>query len=225
MPLRVVMIGAGPFNRHHHAPVLRDLAAGPGAQVSLEAVCDLDLGKAQTYARDFGFRESFTDLHEMIRAVEPDAVYVLVPPPAAAGVIADVLPYGLPTFTEKPPGVTREQAERVAALAAQHGQITYVAFNRRRTPAIVKLKEWAAANGPPRYIHARMLRTKRREEVFALGTAIHPLDALRYLAGDVAAMQTVAAAYPDAACRDFRVHLEFVSGLEADLHVMVDCGM
>ena len=219
------MIGAGPFNRHNHAPALQRLAAGSAPAVALDAVCDLDLDKAKRYAQDFGFRAAFGDLHEMIRSARPDAVYVLVPPAAAADVLCQVLPYGLPTFTEKPPGVTVEQAERVADLAAAHGQITYVAFNRRRTPALVKLKAWAAEHGPPRYVHATMLRTKRREEVFATGTAIHPLDALRYLAGDVAHIRTEAQPYPGAVCRDFRVRLDFVSGLTADLHVIVDSGV
>lgn len=225
MPIRIAMIGAGPFNRANHMTALQRIMEHDPERVALEAICDLDAAKAQRFVDEFGFRAAFADLHEMIRTVQPDAVYVLVPPIVAADVIGQVLPYGLPMFTEKPPGVTVGQAERVAGLAEEHGNLTYVAFNRRQAPAMLKLKEWIEANGPVRFIHASMLRTKRREPQFPTGTAIHALDALRFLAGQVASIHTEPHPYPGDVCRDFRVRLRFESGVVADLHVIVDSGL
>ncbi len=225
MSLRIAMIGAGPFNRAHHMPALRRITDAAPSRVSLAAICDLDAAKADRFVSDFGFAAGFTDLHQMIRQVQPDAVYVLVTPIVAADVIGQVLPYGLPLFTEKPPGVTVEQAERVAGLASQHGNLTYVAFNRRQAPVMLKLHQWLTRTPAVRHIRASLLRTNRREPEFPTGTAIHALDALRFLAGNVEAIDTRAYPYPGDVCRDFHVRLCFESGLSAELDVIVDSGL
>ncbi len=225
MTVRIAMIGAGPFNRANHMPALRRLIDADASRLSLEAICDLDESKARAFVEDFGFKAAFTDLHEMIRRVEPDAVYVLVTPIVSAEVIGQVLPYGLPVFTEKPPGVTAAQAARLAELAEKHGVLSYVAFNRRQMPAMRRLKEWMTEQGPVRFLRASLLRWRRREPEFATGTAIHPLDALRFLGGDVVEVQTEARPYGEGLDRDFEVRLRFASGLRASLDVIVDTGM
>ena len=223
-PFRMVQIGAGNFCRANHAPTLQRLAAGPEPPISLEAVCDLDIERAEAFCRDFGYARAYTDLDAMIREVEPDLIYCFTQPVVTASVMARLLPYGLPTFTEKPPGVTVAEAEKLAQLADQHGNISYVAFNRRRAPGIERLKRWAEEHGPVRYVRAEMLRSKRHETGFAIGTGIHPLDCLRYLCGDVAEVETLAKPYSAGRPHDFIVRLHCVSGLRADLAILVDCG-
>jgi predicted dehydrogenase len=193
--------------------------------VSLEAVCDLDARRAEGFVRDFGYARAFTDLDAMIEEVQPDVLFSMTQPTATFGVLERVLPRGRPTFTEKPPGISVAQAERLAALAEEYGVLTYVAFNRRRSPGIERLKRWSEENGPVRYVRAEMLRNRRREPEFAIGTAIHPLDCLRYLGGEVVEVETQTTPYPEKAARDFLVRLRFASGVVADLAILVDCGL
>lgn len=225
MPLRAVQIGAGRFACDYHAPTLYRLARMPSPAVSLEAVCDLNLERAELFCRSFGYARAYSDFHPMIDEVRPDLVYVMVHPAATAGVLEAVLPLGIPTFTEKPPGVTIAEAERLADLAAKRGTLNYVGFNRRRMPGLERLKLWAEASRPVRYVRAEMLRNRRLEADFAIGTAIHALDFLRYLCGGVACVSTTTLPHPQAAARDYLVRLEFESGAIADLCVLVDCGL
>lgn len=224
-PFKIAQIGAGPFSRARHAPCLQRLAGGPDPWVSLEAICDLDLSRAEAFVRDFGYARAFTDLDRMLDEVQPDLIYCMTPPAVTCGVLERVLPRGQPTFTEKPPGVTVEQAERLAALAEEYGVLTYVAFNRRRAPGIERLKRWSEEQGPVRSLQAEMLRNRRREPQFAIGTAIHLLDGLRYLGGEVVEMETWLRPYPDGEARDFWAHLRLASGAVADLTILVDCGL
>lgn len=224
-PFKIAQIGAGSFSRARHAPVLQRLASGPCPRVSLEAICDLDLGRAEAFVRDFGYARAFTDLDRMLDAVQPDLLYCLTQPTATYGALERLLPRRLPIFTEKPPGVSVEQAERLAALAEEYGALTYVAFNRRRAPGIECLKQWSEENGPVCYIQAEMFRHRRLEPDFPIGTAIHPLDCLRYLGGEVVAMETQSQPYPGREARDFRVRLRFASAVTADLTILVDCGL
>lgn len=223
-PLRAVQIGAGSFCEQFHAPTLKRLSQGDSARISLEGICDLDQQRAQRFAREFGYARIWSDFHRMIEDVRPDVIYVMVQPTATAGIVSQILPLGIPIFTEKPPGVTIQQAETLAELADRHKTINYVAFNRRAMPGLRRLQEWASSHAPIRYVRAEMLRNRRLEPEFGVGTAIHPLDCLRFLCGNVRSVDVHCNRYPDSAARDFYVRLQFESGLIADLAVLVDCG-
>jgi len=224
-PLKAVQIGAGSFARTYHAPTLQRLAAAPDPRVVLEGICDLERQRAEEFCRDFGYRQAFDDFHLMIETIRPDLIYCMVQPGATAGIVEQLLPLRIPIFTEKPPGVTLAQAERLASVAREHGVINAVAFNRRSMPGIQRLKKWAAENGPIRHARAEMLRNRRLEADFAIGTAIHPLDCLRFLGGEVTHVDTRYTPYPVPPARDFLVRLAFSSGVIAELAVLVDCGV
>jgi predicted dehydrogenase len=224
LPLRAVQIGAGSFCEQFHAPTLKRLSQPEEARISLEAICDLDQQRARLFAKQFGYARTYSDLHRMIEQTRPDVVYVMVEPTATAGIVEQLLPLGIPVFTEKPPGVTVAQAERLAELAEQYKTLNYVAFNRRAMPAVRLLRQWINDNGPARYVRAEMLRNRRLEPEFGFATAIHPLDGLRFLCGSVRSIETCCNKYVNSAARDFYVRLCFESGLIADLTLLVDCG-
>jgi myo-inositol 2-dehydrogenase / D-chiro-inositol 1-dehydrogenase len=224
LPLRAVQVGAGRFSFEHHGPALKRLASAAAPRISLEAICDLDLERAELFCRSFGWARAYTDVDRMIRETLPDVIYCMVHPEATAEVVGRLLPLGLPVFTEKPPGVTVEQAEGLARAARRHGNITYVAFNRRRVPGLLRLKSWVREHGPVRYVRAEMVRNRRLEPEFAVGTAIHPLDYLRFLCGNPVEVCTSALPYGGSAARDYLVRMHFDSGTAAELAVLVDCG-
>jgi predicted dehydrogenase len=223
-PLKAVQIGAGRFAFDFHGPSLQRLAGAASPRISLEAICDLNRERAELFCRSFGYARAYTDLDRMIRETAPDLIYCMVHPEATAEIVGRVLPLGLPVFTEKPPGVTVAEAEGMARAARRYGNINYVAFNRRRMPGLARLKSWGAQNGPVRYVRAEMCRNRRLEAEFAIGTAIHPLDCLRWLCGNPAHIESTAFPYPGTPARDYLIRLKFESGTVADLAVLVDCG-
>ncbi len=224
-PLRAVQIGAGAFCERYHAPVLNRLATAEAPRVSLQAVCDLNQERAGEFASNFSYTHAYSDFLRMVDEQKPEVIYCMVQPAATASVLEKLLPMGIPIFTEKPPGVTVAQAERLAELAQQYKTMNYVAFNRRAMPGLLHLKHWADENGPIRYMRAEMFRSQRMEPEFGVGTAIHPLDCLRFLGGEVSEVETRCRPYSGTEARDYLVRLHFHSGAVADLAVLVDCGL
>ena len=90
---------------------------------------------------------------------------------------------GIPFFIEKPPGISVVEADVSGRVLLRQQGLTFVAFNRRFIPSMVRLKRWTVEN-PVRFARAEMLRTNRMEPEFAIATGIHVLDAMRFLMGD-----------------------------------------
>jgi predicted dehydrogenase len=184
--LKLAVIGCGEHAVGSHGPAqVRYAAEHPG--VELTACCDLDEGRAARYRDRFGFQRSYTDLAAMIERERPDAVVVAVLPEVTCAVGSDVLARGVPVLLEKPPGLTVEEVDRLIE-AAERGDAGgravphQVGFNRRYVPLLREARARVARNGPVHHLHYEMTRVDRHEPDFST-TAIHGLDAVRFLAG------------------------------------------
>src|SRR6185369_10479195 len=87
-------------------------------------------------------------------------------------------------------GVTREDSERLAEVTRQTGTPHMVSVNRRFMPYLNQAKSWAGNIGPLQFVRATQVRHDRAEPDFIWSTAIHVLDALRHVAGEVASFET-----------------------------------
>ena len=179
-PLRVAVIGAGGIAQRYHLPSLTRLRSN-GVALDLVAVCDLDPGRAERAARQFGFALTYTNYVAMLDAVRPTAVWALVPYPAMREVAGHLLARRVPVLMEKPPGKDLAETRELAAIAADTGTPHQVGLNRRYAPLLRRAKELLAETGPVEALSCQFLRYDRRESTFAFGTGIHGLDALRFL--------------------------------------------
>lgn len=181
MAVRVGLFGAGWAARAVHGPSLRDYRRRRGGIV-LAGVCDVDAVRADEVRDAFGFERSYASVGDMLAGAGLDAAVVAVSIPQNARVAGACLKAGLPVLLEKPPGLS---ARRVVALdraaRAARGR-AMVAFNRRWTPALVRLRELAAKAGPVHAVRCDMRRVRRTDPDFST-TAVHAVDALRFLAG------------------------------------------
>jgi myo-inositol 2-dehydrogenase / D-chiro-inositol 1-dehydrogenase len=192
MPLRhrphVAVIGAGNISQEYHLPSLQRLAK-TGA-CTFAAICDLDGKLAARMARTFGAGRSYTDYTEMLRVEKPDGVVVITPIPATARVAGSVMRMGFPVLLEKPPGGSSRECRQLIKDAEATGMPNCVSFNRRFCPVLMQGHDEIRKRGPVKGASARMFRLNRSEEEFFFGTGIHSLDALRYLGGDMASVET-----------------------------------
>ena len=180
---RIAFVGAG-----HHATgaLYPNIAQIP--EFDLVAVCDLVAEKARSAARRFGAPESFSDVETMLDRVAPDGVCVCGPPEMHHAVSIQVLRRGIPLFTEKPPGLTCEQTQELAATAGRTGTWGMVAFMKRFAPANVVAKEYMERDDFGRLSSITLIHgcgpydDPRRMLLF---NGIHMLDLARFFAGDV----------------------------------------
>jgi myo-inositol 2-dehydrogenase / D-chiro-inositol 1-dehydrogenase len=179
---RLCQIGGGEHARVAHGPSQRRCAAERGDLV-LAGCCDLDAGRAESFRRDFGYARAFTDPVAMLEAERPDAVVVVVPVERTVAVGSMVLERGLPLLLEKPPGETTAAVDELIAASERGGRVPHqVAFNRRFAPLVRELRRRIEEAGPLQHVHYEMTRVERRDPDFST-TAIHGLDAVRYIAG------------------------------------------
>lgn len=135
-PLRVAVVGAGANIAEQH---LTAIESTPGAE--LAAVCDVNPASEERL-RARTTAPYFADLHQMLREVGPDVVSVLTPHPFHASVAEAALAAGAHVLVEKPMAVTASEADRMIAVAAEHGRVLAVSFQHRFSPMTERLHEW-----------------------------------------------------------------------------------
>ena len=183
--LRIALIGAGGHSQNNHAPALAKYVADHPGEVELIGVCDLQREKTERFCKMFGFKAAYTDYEEMIDVERPDGCICVMPIPLIADMAMNLLRRGMPATVEKPMGATLEEVRELVACARDTGTPTMVSVNRRFEPLTRQGMEWMQNRGRLRYVRASILRHNRLEKDFLSGTAIHCIDMLRTLAGEI----------------------------------------
>jgi predicted dehydrogenase len=127
-PIRVGLVGAGPWARLFTAPLL---AAGP--DLTLEAVWARRADIAADLAAHHGAATAAT-IDELVDRC--DAIAFSVPPDVQAELAAQVAAAGRPVLLDKPIGLTLAQAEHVAGAIARAGVVSQVVLTNRYLPAM-----------------------------------------------------------------------------------------
>ena len=223
MSLRLCMIGCGSFARLFHGPAQK-LVATRDRGIQLTACCDRDETRAAEYAQTFGFGRHYADLEQMLAAEKPDAVVMAVPPEITCSAASPVLERGFSMLLEKPPGTTPSELARLRALAGRSGARVQVAFNRRHMPVLRRAREILVAafhDAPANRIEYAMTRFDRWDRDFST-TAVHAVDAVRFLAGSpfrTAFIEREAQTQGERQAMNLDVTVECVSGLRARIAI------
>jgi predicted dehydrogenase len=221
--VRVGVIGAGRISAGSHLPCLTKFA-----DVEL-MLCEVDEPRLRLIADRFGIRETRSDYHDMLARDRLDAVFVLTPPAATYGVSRDCLAAGVSTLMEKPPGMTTDETRDLQRIAESTGAKGMVAVNRRFQPMLNQARQMVEADGQIAVIVAEfyhyslaLYRSLGSPEetlgkVITPG-AIHTIDLVRYLGGDVASVNAFADHYFDRHNDSFTALIRFQGGATALLN-------
>jgi len=184
--VRVAMVGAGRQANEAHYPSLAAMD-----DVEIAAICDLDEERLNKTANKYGASGRYTDYKRMLAEVDPDAVYVIMEVHLLFDIVHYALTNGLNVFIEKPPFLTRVQAESMAQLAEKHGCLTMVGFERRFIPLIVEARRLVEEQGPILQARAAVFKNHvgmalpyHRGSIDMLTTdGVHCVDWLRWACG------------------------------------------
>ncbi|TFV57465.1 Gfo/Idh/MocA family oxidoreductase [Mycobacterium sp. PS03-16] len=195
---RVGFVGAGGVAARH----ARHLAEIPDVDVA--AVTDLASATAGAFAEATGAKR-VPDLAALLDE-SPDAVYVCVPPHAHGPIEQRLAEAGVALFVEKPLGTDPDTAGRTAALIAERGVVSAVGHHWRYSAAIAMVREalhesdirlavgsWLDKVPPVAWWCRRDLSGGQIIE-----QAVHVLDLLRHLVGEVSEVSAYANAAPPA---------------------------
>ena len=220
VPLRLGVIGCGRIAQVAHLPAL-----AKAETIALSGVSDRSPSLAKGVGARYGV-PSFTDVSDLL-AQDIEAVLIAVPDRFHLPVGTEALTAGKHVLLEKPAASTSEQAAELARLAAGRGLKVQIGAMRRHDPGISYARRAVAGIGPILSVscwyrvHAKLrppaeatlfpyivvdedvrqheagFKADRQRYLLATHGA-HVFDTLRYLAGDVAAVQArVAHAGPD----------------------------
>jgi len=220
--LRVAIVGCGAHARAQHAvPLARYAAERPG-EIALVAACDVLVERAERFCEEYGFAKAYDDLDAMLEDAAPDAVACLVPPEAVAKVGAGLLERGVPCLIEKPPGLTRSEAQSLLKAAESTGTPHMVSMNRRFVPHLNRALAWAREQGEIVALRGVMARHGRIEPDFIVGTGVHIVDAMRHLGGEVARVEIDRRRVGEADW--YTLQLRFASGASGMIDVFPTAG-
>lgn len=222
--IRLGLIGCGAHSESGHAiPLARYKAAHPG-DLSLAAVCDLQIERAQEFCRKYGFQAAYRDAEEMLRQENLDGCIAVVPPENISRLGIDLLQRGMPCVVEKPLGSCLAEAQALIDTAIASSTPNMVSVNRRFMPLLNRAIEWSSRGGPLHYVRCTLARHDRTEPEFLWATAVHAVDTLRYIAGQVTGFD-VRVLTASGAPAWYGVDLHFENGISGRVDVLPTAGM
>ena len=223
--IRLALVGCGEHSRLSHATPLARYAALNAGELELVAACDLNPDRAREFCSEFGFARAYHDLETMLSKESVDGCVCVMPMEHIVDQAVMLLEREIPSVIEKPLGVTREESERLAEVAKRTGTPHTVSVNRRFMPYLNQARSWARSIGPLQYVRATQVRHARDEPDFIWSTAIHVLDALRHVAGEVAEFETEVLRQAGRLTAWYVVSLRFKNGASGRIEVLPTAGM
>ncbi len=193
--LRLAAVGTGGIWNTH----AKNLQILGGNRVI--AVCDLSQENREQAAAQLG-TQPHADLGELLEREGVDALICCTPPIARRSVVEAAAARKVPVFVEKPPASSLDDARAIARISAQSGTPVVVGFMYRFLPAVDRLKELVAGR-PVNLVQSSFFcpvatewalpswfYIKERSGGHVLDQAIHVVDLLRFLAGDITQVHT-----------------------------------
>lgn len=196
-PLRIAVLGAGLIGRRHMDTIL----AMPEA-AELVAVSD-PLADPDQY--DLQGAPWFTDENQMLDRVKPEAVVIATPNGMHLAHGEACCRRGIHFLMEKPVTATLEEAAALVRLVRESGVKTLVGHHRRHLAAIQHAREIIDSGRIGALVTASVIwATRKLEDYFnaawrkqpgggpILINAIHDIDMLRHLCGEIASVSGLA---------------------------------
>jgi myo-inositol 2-dehydrogenase / D-chiro-inositol 1-dehydrogenase len=223
--IRLGLIGCGAHSESGHAiPLARYKAAHPD-EILLAAVCDLQIERALEFVRKYGFLKAYQDVDHMLRQENLDGCIAVVPPENISNLGIKLLNLGIPCVVEKPLGASLAEAQALRDSAAATKTSNLVSVNRRFMPILNRTIKWTSDAGRLRYVHCILARHSRQEPEFLWATAVHAVDTLRFIAGQVVAFELRTMMAPAGATGWYGLDLQFENGIAGRVDVLPTAGM
>ena len=223
--VRLAIVGCGEHSRSSHAAPLARYAAQHPGEIELVAACDLNVDRAAEFCRAFGFGRAYTEVEKMLATESIDGCVCVMPMEHIVDGAIRLLERHIPCIIEKPLGTSLAEAEKLARVARETGTPHMVSVNRRFMPYLNRASLWINEAGPLQYVRATQVRHARSEPDFIWSTAIHVLDALRHIAGEITDFDAQVQRRPGLSALWYVISLLFESGATGRIEVLPTAGM
>lgn len=191
MTIRWGVIGSGNFVKHFMAP-----AINKSKETEFVGIFSRSRERAEDFATEFGVKQAYDSLEEMLKNPEIDVVYIASPNSLHAVQTIKAAKAGKNVFCEKPMALTEHDCTNMIKACKKYNVKLGINFQNRYHPAHVLAREYIQSNdigkiyvAKAQYCHGSMEgRWKgwrnNPDETGAgalVGTGLHPIDLLRFL--------------------------------------------
>lgn len=184
---RVAIIGCGGIGGYHlgHLMQFEDI-------VELVGFCDLITERAEGFVQKAGCGQAFTSFREMYDAVNPEVVFICVPPYCHGEIELETIERNIPFFVEKPVSLYWDQAMAILAKVKEKNLITAAGFQCRYDMLAQPLAEFAKTHKVP-YINCTRFGSipdtpwwthKEMSGGQMVEQTVHQMDYIRYTFGE-----------------------------------------
>jgi len=182
--VRVAVVGVGAWGERQ----LRACEQARGLRVT--ALCDPRPDRLRALRPEL---PAFPDLARLLEAGLADGAVIATPNASHARLAAQALEAGLHVLVEKPLALTREDAERVAALAVQRSRVAMVGHLLEHHPRVLALEALVAAGklGALERLESRRLATRLTRDDPWWTLAPHDISLALRFAGSPRALRFV----------------------------------
>ena len=197
-PARIAVIGAGLIGRKHLAILKEDPA------FAVAGIAD-PAPQAEAYAREQGFAH-FADTEALLDKTRPDGVIVAGPNATHRASALACIARGIPAIVEKPIADTVADALAIVAAAEKAKVPVLTGHHRRHNPILQAARDFVARGGLGRLVAVNATSLCRKPDDYfdvawrrepgggpLLINAIHDIDCLRMICGEIESVQATAA--------------------------------
>jgi predicted dehydrogenase/nucleoside-diphosphate-sugar epimerase len=138
---KAAIVGTG-YIAEFHARAIKTLP-----DVALAGVCDANLGRARSFASEWGVPAAFDSVQSMLTDQSFDVVHVLTPPDRHYSLAKSILEAGTNVFLEKPMCTSVEETDELLRIAASKGLALGVNHNFLFSGAYQVLREAIRSGG------------------------------------------------------------------------------
>ena len=219
MALKAGIIGAGGISRCH----LQGYRA-LGDRVEVVSCCDIEPGKAQKYAEEYGLKSYYDNCYDMLKNEALDLVSVTTWNSAHAECAIAALNAGCHVICEKPMAMNAEEAQAMQEAAERNGKLLMIGFVRRHGNDAYLAKELVENGdlGEVYFAKASYLRRagfpggwfgdkSRSGGGPLIDLGVHVIDLVKYVIGNPKPVSVYGATFNKIGARDHIRHGGWVS--------------
>lgn len=183
---KLAMIGCGGIGSYHlgHFLNMKD--------IELAGFCDLIKERAEGFVKKAGSGKAYDDFLQMYNEVEPDMVFICIPPTCHGFIELETVRRGIPFFVEKPVALDMNLAQTISDAVTAKGLTTAVGFQCRYDDINIPAQEYIKNHQIVTVAGSRVggipgvpwWRIKAQSGGQLVEQTIHQMDILRYFLGE-----------------------------------------
>jgi len=214
--IKIGIIGAGNISKEH-LEVLKFID-----YVDIVGITSRTLSKAKKLAYNFNIIDVYDNPEKLIERSNLDGLMVLVSADQIYKVTKELIPFQIPLFIEKPPGLVPGHTKTLLKLANKHGTINMVGYNRRYYSIFHKGLEIINKHGQLLGVsiegHERFWKIsskKQPKEIldnWIIANSTHTIDLIRFFGGEINNIRTFTNNIKEQNGDQFVASFEYASG-------------